>query len=386
MISKKTECLAKIKNEGLELIKFDKVKFSYSWGDVEKEYVTYKDKDGYIYRQQLGNFVAQIDGKPFVSSNIYSLENIKYYIEINNIETKLLSEKYNNGKEKLLFKCKCGDTFLRPWKDFKDGKQYLCYSCGRKKATDATRYSKDEIIKIIESKGYKIIEPLNYKNKKSIINITDGNYFYSTTFDCISHNDNIKKFHVANKFTIENIKIYMKELNITSELLSEKYTGNNDMLDFRCECGEEFKMPLAQIHRRPFQCICETCRNRHSLYERRVEQVLIDNNIIFKQEYTFKDCVYIGRLRFDFALFDEDGNLKGLIEVDGQQHFSPSHFVFGGDEEKRLKDFETTKIRDGIKDEYCQTHNIPLLRIKYTKIGEDGTYPSIIKEFISNIY
>lgn len=66
-------------------------------------------------------------------------------------------------------------------------------------------------------------------------------------------------------------------------------------------------------------------------------------------------------LIFDFAIFDKNDNLFGLIEFDGVQHFKPIE-IFGGD-----KALEYTKLRDNIKNEYCKNNNIKLLRIPYTE-------------------
>lgn len=79
-------------------------------------------------------------------------------------------------------------------------------------------------------------------------------------------------------------------------------------------------------------------------------------NISFKQEHIFKDCVNPKTnypLRFDFYLPD----YNCCIEYDGQQHYYEGHF------NDSLID---RQIKDKIKNEYCNKHNIKLIRIKYT--------------------
>ena len=95
--------------------------------------------------------------------------------------------------------------------------------------------------------------------------------------------------------------------------------------------------------------------------ENKIVQILKANKISFKREVTFP---YLNGkkkapLRFDFAIFDAH-KLVGLIEFDGRQHFEPIEF-FGG-----INGFIETVKRDKIKNTYCQTHNIPLLRLPYT--------------------
>ena len=60
-------------------------------------------------------------------------------------------------------------------------------------------------------------------------------------------------------------------------------------------------------------------------------------------------------LPFDFYLPD----YNTCIEYDGIQHFEVVDY-FGG-----LDGFITTKIRDTIKNEYCKSKNIKLIRIPY---------------------
>lgn len=53
--------------------------------------------------------------------------------------------------------------------------------------------------------------------------------------------------------------------------------------------------------------------------ERRIHQILEDNEIPFEEEYTFPDLTSSNgkSLRFDFAIFTDDGDLDFLIEANG---------------------------------------------------------------------
>lgn len=103
---------------------------------------------------------------------------------------------------------------------------------------------------------------------------------------------------------------------------------------------------------------CPTCKN--SLGEMKILKFLQENNISFQQEQTFNNCRNINNLRYDFYLPVQ--NI--CIEFDGKQHFIPSDF-FGG-----LETFKKLKENDLIKDEYCNDHNIKLVRISYLQINE----------------
>ena len=72
-------------------------------------------------------------------------------------------------------------------------------------------------------------------------------------------------------------------------------------------------------------------------------------------------------LPFDFCLNYDKPN-KLLIEADGERHYK-EYFI------------ELRKY-DKIKDYYCSSHNIPLLRIPYWEF-DDNTYKQNIDNFIN---
>lgn len=87
-------------------------------------------------------------------------------------------------------------------------------------------------------------------------------------------------------------------------------------------------------------------------------------NISFKLEYMFDGLLGLGnkKLRFDFALFDNENKLITLIEYDGGYH----------DEElnPNIQNHKIVAAHDILKDKYCDKNNIPLLRIHHTRMDE----------------
>nr|DAU99610.1 MAG TPA: hypothetical protein [Bacteriophage sp.] len=53
-----------------------------------------------------------------------------------------------------------------------------------------------------------------------------------------------------------------------------------------------------------------------------MNRILLKFNIPFKREYKFQDCRDKLPLPFDFALFNDENELIGLIENNGSQHYS----------------------------------------------------------------
>lgn len=96
--------------------------------------------------------------------------------------------------------------------------------------------------------------------------------------------------------------------------------------------------------------------------EVKIHEILEQAGLNFKEEYSFPDLVSsTGReLRFDFAVFDDEGDLMFLLEYQGIQHYLPKS-KFGGYEGLRKQSYN-----DMLKREYCKKHNIILIAIPYT--------------------
>ena len=100
---------------------------------------------------------------------------------------------------------------------------------------------------------------------------------------------------------------------------------------------------------------------RASRGEIKIEEILTNAGISFQEEYIFPDLVSSnGRpLRFDFAIFDDNGDLDFLIEYQGVQHYEPKS-KFGG-----IQGLRKQQANDMKKREYCRDHNITLIAIPY---------------------
>lgn len=101
---------------------------------------------------------------------------------------------------------------------------------------------------------------------------------------------------------------------------------------------------------------------RASRGEITIHEILEEAGLNFKEEYSFKDLVSSSNvpLRFDFAVFDDDGNLDFLIEYQGRQHYEASG-KFGG-----KKGLYQQQYNDAKKRRFCQLHGIKLIEVPYT--------------------
>lgn len=141
-----------------------------------------------------------------------------------------------------------------------------------------------------------------------------------------------------------------------------------------CDCGNPNPIFVSSSSLKNGNTQSCGCLRHSSTGEDRIAKLLIDNNINFKRQYTFDNLLSPknSKLMFDFAIFDKEYKLSHLIEYDGVQHFEAIEY-FGGNE--YLKYLQQC---DEIKNTFCKTNNIPLIRINYLKdeIVLEDLYPN----------
>lgn len=97
--------------------------------------------------------------------------------------------------------------------------------------------------------------------------------------------------------------------------------------------------------------------------EMKIHEILENSGLTYKMEYSFEGLNSSNGkpLRFDFAVFDDDGFLDFLIEYQGKQHYEPSA-KFGG-----KRGFYQQQYNDNKKRRFCALNDIKLIEIPYTE-------------------
>lgn len=97
--------------------------------------------------------------------------------------------------------------------------------------------------------------------------------------------------------------------------------------------------------------------------EIKIHEILEENGLNFREEYSFAGLASpSGRpLRFDFVVFDDDGNIDFIIEYQGRQHYEASS-KFGG-----KKGLYQQQYNDNKKRRFCALQDIRLIEIPYTE-------------------
>ena len=192
-----------------------------------------------------------------------------------------------------------------------------------------------------------------------------GNYTYPTM-------NNLKRGHTtscgcAKEDFLESCKIDIRDrrygkLVIIDELPHD--TKERRIVKCRCDCGNEHICKLTDLTTgHTMSCGCLN-KSKGELY---IADILQENDIEYIPQKRFDDCRDVRPLPFDFYL----PQYNTCLEYDGSQHSKPVEH-WGG-----MERFEERIIHDSIKNEYCKTNNIQLVRIPYT-MKKDDIYKTII--------
>jgi hypothetical protein len=138
---------------------------------------------------------------------------------------------------------------------------------------------------------------------------------------------------------------------------ADSYRGHSAW-ECECECGN--KVIVNSIELKNGDTLSCGCL-RSSFGEKIIENLLKENNIVYQKEYSFSNLVSENNipLRFDFAIFNNN-KIQMLIEYDGEQHYLDKANNFWKND-----NLSQRKNRDELKNIYCKTHNIKLVRIPY---------------------
>ena len=101
---------------------------------------------------------------------------------------------------------------------------------------------------------------------------------------------------------------------------------------------------------------------RASRGEITIEEILREAQFNFTMEQTFVGLNSPNGkpLKFDFCVYDDDGNVDFLIEYQGKQHYEPSA-KFGG-----KQGFYRQQFNDNKKRRFCELNGYKLIEIPYT--------------------
>ncbi len=166
------------------------------------------------------------------------------------------------------------------------------------------------------------------------------------------------KSGLSKRRTQEEIEASVAESNPNLLVIGE-YTGYHEPI--RCKClvhGTEFSANVCNIINGT--ATCPDCGEGIGKSESTVIEQLKQFGFQVLPHHKFDDCRYKKVLEFDAYLPE----CNTVVEYDGEQHYGPVDY-FASSHSEAVSNYEVDKIRDKIKDDYCASNGIAMIRIPY---------------------
>lgn len=170
----------------------------------------------------------------------------------------------------------------------------------------------------------------------------------------------LSALHTKEK-NLENAKSHIGEKYGFLTIDAYELRGNDYWYHCQCQCGND----LWAIGKNIFIGNTYSCGCLNSKANELMAKILTKKNIPFKREYKFEDCCDKRPLPFDFAIFNREQEVIGLIENNGSQHYSSDGTSWNTPE--RLIYIQK---HDYIKRKFAEDSRIPLLVIPYQYFNE----------------
>lgn len=127
-----------------------------------------------------------------------------------------------------------------------------------------------------------------------------------------------------------------------------------------CDCGNWYETSTHDLQ----QGKVSSCGCLRSKGEEAIKILLQSINIPFEEQKIFEDCKF--KDTGYYAKFDFYVNNSYIIEYDGEQHY---YYKTNPHTWNTKENFLLTKSHDEYKNNWCKNHNIPIIRIPYTKLS-----------------
>lgn len=294
---------------------------------------------------------------------------------LKNIGYSYLGKKYidKGYQNQLWVNLKCDnenhESYWTCWNNFIKG--YLCNSCYLEK-NDIISWDEQKVIDFYAKYGLTICDVSKWKDVDTRIRCTNNDgYFVWPSITSIRHSKHVERSYVLknlfgyNPDAIENIKMFCENERPDYKLVSDKYVDIKKKLRFRY-LGYGLPNDVDRNFETTLDCFFNG-RVQHPMLtmskaETKTKNFLEKKKIKYIFQYTNKYCINPEtntKLRFDYAILDENENLFCLLELDGQGHDTSVEY-WGGDDGLKYN------IRkDNYKNEYCERNEIYLVRIHY---------------------
>lgn len=280
---------------------------------------------------------------------------------------------YIDNSTKVKIKCnECLTIFEQRPASHHEGRG--CKICFYNKLTNSNFNTESEKIHGHEKYDYSMVVYINNKTKVDIICKTCTKIFSQKPDLHLNRKSgcpNCSKTRniTTDEFIVKSMNLHGKKYNY--DLV--KYVNNKLKVDIKCnQCQNIFKQ-RPDFHMQGGGCFyCQTSKG-----ETYIKKYLDDNQIQYKQQTKFANCINKKPLPFDFYIPSQDfyditqDTPKNnplysiLIEFQGIQHYEPTK-RFGGEAA-----FAQRQINDNIKRLFAKSNDFNLIEIPYTLSDEE---------------
>lgn len=274
----------------------------------------------------------------------------------------------NNGGTFWLCQCECGNQVVRSKSTLVHGDSESCGCLVAEKRKNLINNNRRELIgqkfgklTVVDIAEIRI-EPKGYER-----------VYYKCLCDCgndkpvIVRGTSLKTHHVISCGCAKKDKEARDRVDFVGKrfgaltVMSFAYAKDNiGYWNCMCDCGNPIIVRTAHLT----NGAVTSCGCTISIGEMYIMKILDDANIIYlHNKGYFKDLISANgrKLRYDFIILDGNQTPSRLIEFDGPQHQRP-YDGFGG-----IESFLIQQENDTLKNQYALSHNIPLVRIPYSK-------------------
>lgn len=267
-------------------------------------------------------------------------------------EYTILSEYEGSNKRITMKHNKCGKTFnTKPSYFINSGHRCIhCYSTPKK----TTKQFKQEIFKLYGDE-FEILSEYLGVHEKILVHHNKCGYEWYVESSNFLRNGKCKNCSMQNSFkTHEEFIKDVKAIVGNEYSILGIYERNDKEIEIKHnKCGRSYMVKPCNFLSKNR---CPHCRE--SKGEKAISNWLFKHEVSFIPQYKIEGCRDKNKLPFDFTVFQNE-KLILQIEYDGKFHFE-SVDRFGG-----IDAFNDRKKKDTIKNTYCVTNSIPLIRIPY---------------------
>ena len=218
----------------------------------------------------------------FAKYNPYTIENIKLYLVVNNIDLKFLSGEYINNSSKFNFITSQGFKISSTYKELHN--QHAIVGMYNPHSIDNIELwlkTHNIYLKVIE-KEY------NYLNEKIEL-IDDDGYRVNIWWRSLQIGDIPELFSTYNPYTIENIKLWLTNSNLGYTLISKKYENTHSKLILKCQKHGYFKISWSELYTQKHRCPLCSLENRSGNNHYNWKGGLSSDNEMFRKSLEYKN-------------------------------------------------------------------------------------------------